>query len=127
MAIEYKVTARTVLAGPDKGKKKYYAIASNTGRTKLEGLTKDIERTSTVSGADIRAVLYALFETIPNHLEAGNIVDCGDIGSFKISISSAGEDSEKDVDAHSITGSKIAFYPGKKFKEVLTRLTYKKA
>ena len=71
-------------------------------------------------------VLYALFETIPSHLEAGNIVDFGDIGSFKITISSVGEDSEDAVDVHSIKRGRITFYPAKKFKDVLTRLHYKK-
>ena len=126
MAIEYRVIPRKILAGEDKGKVKYYATTSNTGRTDLEALTRDIERSSTVSGADIRAVLYALFETIPSHLEAGNIVDFGDIGSFKITISSVGEETKDKVDVHSIRKSRITFYPAKKFKDVLTRLHYKK-
>ena len=72
----------------------------------------------TVSGADIRAVLYAQ--------EAGDIFDFEDIGSFKISISSVGEEPEDEVDVHSIRKSRITFYPTKKFKDVLTRLHYKK-
>ena len=124
MAIEYRVIPRKILAGEDKGKTKYYATASNTGRTDLDALTRDIERSSTVSGADIRAVLYALFETIPG--QAGNIVAPGDTGSFKITISSVGEESEDEVDVHSIRKSRITFYPAKKFKDVLTRLHYKK-
>ena len=68
MAIEYRVIPRKILAGEDKGKVKYYATTSNTGRTDLDALTRDIERSSTVSGADIRAVLYALFETIPGNM-----------------------------------------------------------
>ena len=44
MAIEYRVIPRKILAGEDKGKVKYYATASNTGRTDLDDLTRDIER-----------------------------------------------------------------------------------
>ena len=70
MAIEYRVIPRKILAGEDKGKVKYYATTSNNGRTDLDTLTRDIRHRQ---GA-IRTVLYALFETIPSHLEAGNIV-----------------------------------------------------
>ncbi len=86
MAIEYRVIPRKILAGEDKGKTKYYATTSNTGRTDLDDLTRDIERSSTVSGADIRSVLYALVETIPSHLEAGNIVDFGDMAHSKLAL-----------------------------------------
>ena len=41
MAIEYRVIPRKILAGEDKGKTKYYATASNTGRTDLDALTRD--------------------------------------------------------------------------------------
>ena len=41
MAIEYRVIPRKILGGEDKGKTKYYATASNTGRTDLDALTRD--------------------------------------------------------------------------------------
>ena len=126
MAIEYKVIQRSVIGGQDKGKKKFYASANSTGTTNLDVLTKEIERSSTVNGADIRAVLYALLDIIPDHLEAGNIVQLGEMGNFKIHISSDGEDTAEEVGLKSIRGSKIIFNPGKKFKEVLTRLDFKK-
>ena len=75
MAIEYRVIPRKILGGEDKGKTKYYATASNTGRTDLDALTRDIERSSTVSGADIRAVLYAL--------EAGNTITASRVAKDK--------------------------------------------
>ena len=126
MAIEYKVIERPVIGGPDKGSKKFYASSNITGTTDLDTLTKEIERTSTVNGADIRAVLYALLEIIPDHLEAGNAVQLGEIGSFRINISSNGEDSADKVGSKSIKNCKIIFTAGKKFKNVLNNLSFKK-
>lgn len=126
MAIEYKVIERSVIGGPDKGKKRFYASANSTGTTNLDALSREIERTSTVSGADIRAVLYALLEIIPDHLQAGNVVQLGEIGNFRITLSSSGEETAEAVGAKSVKGARITFAPGKKFKQVLNNLSYKK-
>ena len=74
------------------GIKKYYANPVHDREISLDGLTKAIEKTSTVSGADIRAVLYAAVEETVLGLADGRIVRLGDLGSFRISISSEGRD-----------------------------------
>ena len=126
MAIEYKVIKRKVIGGVDKGKEKFYASSNITGKTTLEDLTQDIEQSSTVNGADIRAVLYGLFESVPKHLKSGNSVELTGIGTFRISISSDGEETADKVTAKSIKDPKILFTPDKKFKQVLDNLNYKK-
>ena len=60
MAIKYKVIKRGEPGVAGGGTKKFYASANVTGEKSLTGLMRDIEKMSTVSGADIRAVLYAL-------------------------------------------------------------------
>ncbi|MGV4533598.1 HU family DNA-binding protein, partial [Ornithobacterium rhinotracheale] len=60
MPIKYKVIERGEPGVKGGGAKKYYASPNMSGELSLEGLTKAIEKISTVSGADIRAVLYAL-------------------------------------------------------------------
>jgi hypothetical protein len=62
MAIRYNVIERGTPGVAGGGEKKYYATANITGETTLEGITKTIEKISTVSGADIRAVLYAMVD-----------------------------------------------------------------
>lgn len=56
MAIKYKVIQRGQPGVTGGGDKKYYASANVTGTQTLEDLTELIELSSTVSGADIRAV-----------------------------------------------------------------------
>lgn len=126
MSIEYKVIPRKVLGGEDKGKEKYYASTSARGEVTLDDLTKEIEKSSTVSGTDIRAVLYALVDALPDHLADGNIVRLGDLGSFRITINSNGEDAEKDVSEKSIKKSRILFSPGRKFLTMFKTLSFVK-
>ena len=64
MSVKYKVIERGQPGVPGGGTKKFYAAAVLSGEKTLAGLTRDIEKISTVSGADIRAVLYALVDVI---------------------------------------------------------------
>jgi hypothetical protein len=57
MAIKYKVIKRGQPGVTGGGEQKYYASAKVTGTETHEDLTELIELSSTVSGADIRAVL----------------------------------------------------------------------
>jgi hypothetical protein len=62
MAIKFKTIQRGQPGVAGGGVKKYYAIPVMDGELNLDGLTKAIEKICTVSGADIRAVLYALVD-----------------------------------------------------------------
>lgn len=126
MAIRYKVIERGTPGVAGGGEKKYYASANVTGETSLEGITKIIEKISTVSGADIRAVLYAMVDAMENNLAEGKVVRLGELGSLRVSLSSEGKATEDEVNAAAIRNSKVIFTPGKKIKDMLTNLEYKK-
>lgn len=127
MAIKYKVVERGYPGAGTEGPKKFYASVSSNGEMTLDDLTKRIEEMSTVSGADIRAVVYASFSVMKSGLEEGKIVRFGDLGSLKIGVSSRGEETEDKVSENSIIKSKMVFIPSSKFKEMLKILRFKKA
>ncbi len=97
------------------------------GVTTLAGLTREIEKISTVSGADIRAVLYALVDVITGNLGDGKIVRLGELGSLLVSISSEGRNTSEEVNAAAVRNSKVIFTPGIQIKEMLTTLKFQKA
>jgi predicted histone-like DNA-binding protein len=94
------------------GEKKFYASANSTGEMTLVGLTKFIEKISTVSGADIRAVLYAMVDVMQDALANGQIVRLGELGSLRVTISSDGKEVAEDVNAAAIKGARVVFTPG---------------
>lgn len=126
MAVKFKVIQRGEPGVKGGGKKKFYASVNTTGEKTLAGLTRDIEKASTVSGADIRAVLYALVDVMTDSLADGQNVRLGELGSLRVSVSSEGKDKEKDVVASSIKHSRVVFTPGKAIKDMLDTLTYEK-
>lgn len=126
MPIKYKIIQRVEPGVSGGGNKKYYATNTISGEKTLTDLTKDIEKISTVSGADIRAVLYALVDVMQNSLADGNAVRLGELGSLRVSISSEGKATEKEITAASIKGAKVIFTPGKDLKKMLDTLEFQK-
>ncbi len=108
------------------GVKKHYAIPVHGKEISLEGLTKGIEKTSTVSGADIRAVLYAMVEEAVAGLSDGRIIRLGDLGSLRITLSSEGKDTPEEVTAQSVKKAGVIFTPGKKLQEMLHNAKFTK-
>jgi predicted histone-like DNA-binding protein len=116
MAIKRKSIKRGEPGVVGGGTPKYYAKLVVHGERNLDQLTKSIEKISTVSGADIRAVLYAVVDVITDDLTNGLIVRIGDLGSLPLSLSSDGFATEAEVSGNAIKNTKILFTPGIKLK-----------
>jgi predicted histone-like DNA-binding protein len=127
MAIKFKVIQKGYPGVAGGGEKKFYASTQSSGELTLNGLTKQIEKISTVSGADIRAVVYATVDVMKDALAAGQIVRLGELGSLRVSISSEGKATEEEVGGTSIRKAKVVFTPGQDLKDMLITLNYEKA
>lgn len=127
MSVKYKVIQKGQPGVAGGGTKKFYATSVFTGEKDLDQLTKSIEQISTVNGADIRAVLYALVDVITSDLSNSQIVRLGDLGSLRLNVSSDGKSHEKEVNANAIRSTKLVFTPGKKLKEMKQTLKFEKS
>ncbi|MDY3316027.1 HU family DNA-binding protein [Riemerella anatipestifer] len=127
MSIKYKTIQKAQPGVAGGGDKKFYASPVYQGEKTLEGLTKDIEKISTVSGADIRAVLYALVDVMQTSLSEGRIVRLGELGSMRVSLSSEGKAKEEEVTSAAVKSAKVLFTPGADLKKMLQTLKFEKA
>lgn len=125
MAMKYKVIGRK--NPQNQAEIKYYAQTVLAGEVDLLELCKEIEKISTVSEADILAVLSSLVSVVPDKLANGQIVRIGDLGDFRPSLNSEGHDSEEKVTSSSIKKNKVLFRPGKRIRNVMKIAEYKKA
>ena len=105
---------------------KYYAIVKSDGRADTNVIAKSINSISTVSSVDTAAVLEAFLTVVPEKLAEGRIVELGDFGTFRISVSSEGSEFEGQVTARNITDTRVIFTPGKRFKQVLDTIEFQK-
>ena len=126
MAIKYKTIKRGEPGVKGGGTPKFYAKPVTQGERDLEQITKSVEKISTVSGADIRAVLYALVDVITDDLANGLIVRIGDLGSLRLSLSSEGFPTEAEVSGNAVKNTKILFTPGTKLKTMQQTLKFEK-
>ena len=105
---------------------KYYGHVQASGDVSLREMSERIQQSSTVTKADVYAVLVALEDVIIDALKGGEIVRLGDLGTLQISISSKGAVTEEEYDASLIKKARINFRPGLALAGILTGLTYKK-
>ena len=126
MAVTYVLTQKGNPADAS-APKKFYAQAKAREEFTFRKLSKEIaEGSTTVSDSDVLAVLNDLTKVLKRHLENGEIVRFGDFGSFQISLTSEGAETENRFNASMIKGAKVAFRPGIDLKEMLATLKYEK-
>ena len=126
MPIKFKVIERGQPGVAGGGIKKQYASPVMDGELSLAEMTKAIEKICTVSGADIRAVLYALVDVAIDSLADGTIVRLGDLGSLRITLSSEGKEKPEDVTASAVKEVGVIFTPGTRIKETLATVKFEK-
>ena len=119
MAIQFRTVERPQPGVTGGGIRKFYAKPVHGREVTLEMLTRAIERKSTLSGADIRAVLYAMVDQAVDGLAEGRIIRLGDLGSLRITLSSEGRDTPEEVTASAIRRTGVIFTPGGKIQSML--------
>lgn len=105
---------------------KYYANIVGEGKTTLSDLAKHAAATSTVSKADILAVLESTFSKIADDVADGKIVYVGDYFTLQAGGSSEGKATAEEVTASSIKSVRTIFRPGKMIKDALKVATFQK-
>lgn len=89
-------------------------------------LAKYASTVSTVSKADILAVLESTFSKIADDVADGKIVYVGDYFTLQAGGSSEGKETSEEVNASSIESVKTIFRPGKMIKDALKLATFQK-
>lgn len=105
---------------------KYYAIVKSDGRADTQAVARSINSMSTVSEPDTLAVLSAFLYVVPEKLADGKIVELGDFGTFRVTVSSEGAAQPEELTARHITDTKVIFTPGKRFKQMLGTIEFQK-
>lgn len=105
---------------------KYYALVQSQGDVTLREMCERIQQSCTVTKADVHAVLVALEDVIVDALKGGEIIRLGDLGTFRVSLSSKGALTEKEYNTSLITKSRILFRPGTVLNEALANLSFTK-
>ena len=99
---------------------KFYAQAQANGHVEIREMADRIQKTCTVTRADVMAVLVALEDVIMEALEGA------DLGTFQIGLSGRGAETEDAYDVSMIRKARINFRPGIALSGILAALKYTK-
>lgn len=124
-AVSYSVVGRRNPSNKN-ADPKYYAQAQSSGDVTIREMSSRIQKTCTVTRADVAAVLTALEDVIVDALEGGEIVRLADLGTFQIGLSGEGAEMEDQYDASMIRKARINFRPGIALSGMLLGLKYTK-
>lgn len=123
MALNYSVCMRKNPSNP-KATPKAYATAQTNGELTLKELSHRVSQQTTVSRADVVAVLTATVENMFDGLREGKQVDFGELGKFRLQITSEGADSLDKFTADHIHGVTIQYLPSKDLKALFQGLAF---
>ena len=90
---------------------KYYAQIANTSPVNLDVITELVQAQSTVSAADVKAVLDQLQVIVQEQLRNGRSIRLGDLGSFRPTLSSTRSDTAAAVKSKDIKRVNVVFVP----------------
>lgn len=103
---------------------KAYAKSQIAGELTLKELGQRVAKQTTVSRADVSAVLISTVENMIDGLHEGLQVDFGELGKFRLQITSNGAATAEKFTSANITGVNIQFIPGEDLKDVFTGLEF---
>ena len=98
----------------------FYGQIVQEGVIGLNELADEIQATSTVTRADILAVLADLENVITKTLRNGKGVKLGDLGSFRPTIKGSGVEEKADYESNLIRKVNVIFIPSTKMKYELS-------
>ncbi|MBG6132519.1 putative histone-like DNA-binding protein [Aquimarina sp. EL_43] len=105
---------------------KHYALVVSSGVTDIDQLSQLVSDGSTVTRADVYAVIVRLVTTIQNELSQGRTVRLGKLGSFSLGVNSEGVDTPEEVTPSLIKRTKIRYRPSIELSNMLKTLRFKK-
>lgn len=104
--IDYFVQERK---SPKTGTVKYYAAAGKAKPLKMTSIAEAISKECTVTIHDVKAVLSALEEKMIEAFQNGQSIRFGDLGSFRVTLHSNGQDDKTKVGADAIKSVHVCF------------------
>ena len=125
MAINYSVTQR---ANPkdEMATPKWYANAQVAANYSFDSLCSDVEKMSTATEGDVKAVLTSALYCIEQALKRSESVQFCDLGTFAVGLSSTGAETEEEFTAANISRARVVFRAGRRLKDAAKTFQFKR-
>ena len=125
MTVKFNIVERG-RPGHNEAPKKYYPSLQSTGRVSIYELAERAGEISALSTPVMIAAIETLLAIIPEELAKGKIVELGDFGNFWLRFRAEGVEDIARVRGDQIRTLLPRFNPGKRFKQALATVKFKK-
>lgn len=126
MALKVHVVKRTVPAGEDAGKEKYFGQVRLNECIPLEKFSERVSSNTTATPADVEAVLNSLVVVLAENLDNGNIIDLGALGRMHLTAGSSGADTEEAFHCRMMRRPRVVFTPGSILKNTVRDVKFER-
>ena len=125
MAINYSLVKLSSKFGDKAGVPLFYARAQMKDSISLKQFAKLISMQTTVSYADVTAVLVSMQENMVIELQRGNQIDFGELGKFRLQLTCEGAATAAEFKSDiNIKGVNIQFIPGSDLANIFTGMEF---
>ena len=123
----YSITKKVFIDKDGVEQTKFYPNAVSAGHFSTEDLAREISESSSFTEADMVGALKGLSNIIITKLKLGYNVKLDGIGTFSLSLTSEGFDTEEECKPSRIKVRKITFKADRKLKKEMIGLKFYKA
>jgi predicted histone-like DNA-binding protein len=124
MAVKIKKVQREIRFGNETGKVKTYGVVKSSGYCDMEKLCELVSARCAMSSADVKSMLDSMNWVMRLELRSGSIVQLGEFGNFRLSVSTEGTDTAKAFSAANVKRARIIFSPGASLRDTNSRVTF---
>ena len=126
MSISYKATVKRPKGLPVEQEEAYYPVITDREVINLNQVCELIGKRSSMSRADVKGVVHALIDLIPELLLQGRSVRLDELGMFIVHASGQGKPTAAAVTSKDIKALKMVFRPSKEIKMELKKAKFTK-
>jgi len=123
MSILYTKVQRVNPRDPEAARK-WYVVQKRVERKSEKEIAEALTKNTTLNRGEAGMVIDELQSVILQALLDGYSVQMGDWGSFQLTVSSEGADTEYACTAELVKSVNIRFRPGKEMKEAIAKATF---
>lgn len=107
--------------------KKWYPVLKSVGMMEVQEVARQISDETTLNPKEAEMALAQLEKVLVSALLNGQTVSIGTWGSFQLTISAEGADTEKDAGPSKIRKVNVRFQPSKTLKEAVAKASFRQA
>ena len=104
--------------------KRWYPILKSTGLVKELAVAKFLSDETTLNPKEAEMAVYQLLKVVSNLLKEGHTVQLGPLGSFRLTATTQGSDTEAEADGTKIKKITVRFAESQELKNALQKVTF---